>query len=65
MVRIDPRTGKTAVVATLPAYPPWTSDPAFIQASWDATTFEGSLFLLDPGTLALAIGGMNLSGFGL
>jgi hypothetical protein len=50
VIRVDPRTGKLAVVATLPAYPPWTSDPAFIQASWQATTFEGSLFLLDPTT---------------
>ncbi len=50
VTRVDPRTGKLAVVATLPAYPPWTSDPAFIQASWQATTFEGSLFLLEPTT---------------
>ena len=62
VVRIDPRTGRSAVVALLPAYPPWTSDPALIQAGWQAATFDGSLFLLDPGTQALDISEMDLSG---
>ena len=63
VIRVDPPTGKLAVVATLPAYPPWTSDPAFIQAAWQATTFEGSLFLLDPTTPLPEPDGIEIAGF--
>jgi hypothetical protein len=50
--RVDPRTGRLAVVATLTsAYPqegPSTS--VSMLESWKATTFDGSLFILDPTT---------------
>jgi hypothetical protein len=44
--RVDPRTGKLALVATLTSAAP--QDP--MLASWKATTLEGSLFILDPTT---------------
>ena len=46
--RVDPRTGKLALVATLTSAAP--QDP--MLASWKATTLEGSLFILDPTTQA-------------
>lgn len=50
VTRVDPNSGKLTVVATLgPGYPPGASgELASILASWQATTFDGSLFLLDP-----------------
>jgi hypothetical protein len=50
--RIDPRTGKLAPVATLTsAYPQEEPSPSVsMLESWQATTFEGSLFILDPTT---------------
>jgi hypothetical protein len=53
VIRADPRTGKLTVVATLsPGYSPGASGglaPAL--ATWQAATFDGSLFLLDPPAL--------------
>ena len=53
VIRVDPRTGKLTVVATLsPGYSPGAvGELAPALASWEATTFDGSLFLLDPPAL--------------
>ena len=53
VIRVDPRTGKLTVVATLsPGYSPGAvGELAPALASWQATTFDGSLFLLDPPAL--------------
>jgi len=52
--RVDPRTGKPAVVATLTSaypYPQETpSTSVSMLESWHATTLNGSLFILDPTT---------------
>jgi len=50
--RIDPRTGRLALVASIhSAYPQGTPSPSVsMLESWQATTFEGSLFILDPTT---------------
>ncbi len=50
VVRVAPGTGRLTVVATLsPGYPPEpVNGPVSMLASWQATTFDGSLFLLDP-----------------
>jgi hypothetical protein len=47
VVRLDPGTGKVEVVATLASGYPLQLGPSSVL-SWTATTFDGSLFLLDP-----------------
>ncbi|MGP8209081.1 MAG: hypothetical protein ACLQVK_24015 [Acidimicrobiales bacterium] len=52
VVRLDPGTGKVEVVVTLASGYPLQLGPSSVL-SWTATTYDGSLFLLDPsaGTL--------------
>jgi hypothetical protein len=47
VVRLDPGTGKVEVVAMLASGYPLQLGPSSVL-SWTATTFDGSLFLLDP-----------------
>ena len=50
--RVDPRTGRPAVVTTLTSADPRETPSAAVSMleSWKAATFEGSLFILDPAT---------------
>jgi hypothetical protein len=50
IVRVDPQTGKATAIATLdPGYSPAVKlGPSSVLQYWKATTFDGSLFVLDP-----------------